>query len=45
MVPGKLPAPVLYDYDTIVENVKPSAMLTAAVEDAFSQLAQVGADT
>ena len=37
--PGRLPAPVLYDYDTIINNVKPSAELVAAVEDAFSQLA------
>ena len=37
--PGRLPAPVLYDYDTIINNVKPSAELVGAVEDAFSQLA------
>jgi ornithine cyclodeaminase/alanine dehydrogenase-like protein (mu-crystallin family) len=34
-----LPTPTLYDYDTIVDNVKPSAELVGAVEDAFSQLA------
>ena len=38
--PKKLPAPTLYDYDTIVNNVKPSAALVGAVEDAFAQLAQ-----
>ena len=37
--PKKLPAPILYDYDTIVNNVKPSAALVGAVEDAFAQLA------
>ena len=37
---GQLPAPVLYDYDTIVDNVKPSRALTEAVEDAFAQLAR-----
>jgi ornithine cyclodeaminase/alanine dehydrogenase-like protein (mu-crystallin family) len=37
--PKSLPAPTLYDYDTIVNNVKPSAELVGAVEDAFSQLA------
>ena len=37
--PGQLPAPILYDYDTIVNNVKPSAALVAAVEDAFGSLA------
>jgi threonine dehydratase len=36
---GQLPAPVLYDYDTIVNNVKPSRALVEAVEDAFAQLA------
>ena len=37
---GQLPAPVLYDYDTIVNNVKPSRALVEAVEDAFAQLAR-----
>ena len=36
-----LPTPTLYDYDTIVDNVKPSAELVGAVEDAFSRLTKV----
>ena len=35
----RLPAPKLYDYDTIKSRVAPSRELTEAVEDAFSQLA------
>ena len=38
--PQELPAPVLFDYDTIVNNVKPAEELVLAVEDAFSQLAR-----
>ena len=34
----RLPAPKLYDYDTIKASVAPSKALTEAVEDAFSKL-------
>ena len=38
--PQRLPAPVLYDYDTIVNNVKPARALVEAVEAAFAELAK-----
>jgi ornithine cyclodeaminase/alanine dehydrogenase-like protein (mu-crystallin family) len=36
----RLPAPKLYDYDTIVSKVKPNKELTESVEAAFAELAK-----
>jgi hypothetical protein len=36
--PKKLPPPTLYDYDTIVNNVKPSAKLVEAVVGCFTSV-------